>query len=265
MDILPTKTRILTSSACSAATGMSRQRQRCSTTCSAATRRISSENITLTRRNTLLFTALSASFPSIALAGQGPQNPQPDTTITDRVYLDITECPNAFLRADERCDVAEPLGRIVIGLYGRHVPHTVANFKAMCTGTAGSSYQGTLIHRLFPGEFFMAGRQGPRERCEVMPPTSLQMNPETLEASAFALRHSRPGTVSLCVSVNDDEDEYRLSPSYRNVEFLVTTGPAPCPRLDGNNIVFGTVLEGQLSLPRLFLSFIFFGSLKENV
>ncbi|KAK3439594.1 hypothetical protein EUGRSUZ_C04082, partial [Eucalyptus grandis] len=35
-----------------------------------------------------------------------------------------------------------------------------------------------------------------------------------------------------------------MDPEYRNVEFLITTGPGPCPQLDSKNIVFGTVLEG---------------------
>ncbi|MBA0810216.1 hypothetical protein Gohar_002226, partial [Gossypium harknessii] len=61
---------------------------------------------------------------------------------------------------------------------------------------------------------------------------------------AFLLKHSRPGVVSLCLSENDDDDEVKLDSEYRNVEFLITTGPGPCPQLDNNNIVFGTVLEG---------------------
>lgn len=133
----------------------------------------------------------------------------------------------------------------MIGLYGKHVPRTVANFKAMCTGAAGSKYEGSLIHKVFPGQYLMAGRQGRREKGEVLRPTSLPRNVETVEAGAFQLRHVKPGTVSLCLSENDDEDEYKLSPDYRNVEFLVTTGPGPCPQLDYKNIVFGTVLEGM--------------------
>ncbi|MCI58416.1 peptidyl-prolyl cis-trans isomerase B-like, partial [Trifolium medium] len=54
---------------------------------------------------------------------------------------------------------------------------------------------------------------------------------------------SRPGIVSLSLSENDDEDEIKFDPEYRNVEFLITTGPGPCPQLDNKNIVFGTVLE----------------------
>jgi peptidyl-prolyl cis-trans isomerase B (cyclophilin B) len=179
-----------------------------------------------------------------------------DTTITDRVFLDIAMCPTTFRperssaaaaeeeRAALVCAEAEPLGRIVIGVYGKQVPRTVANFRAMCTGAAGATYEGSLIHKVFPGQYLMAGKQGRKEKGEVPSPTNLERNLETVEAGAFRLRHVKPGTVSLCLSENDDEDEYKLSPDYRNVEFLITTGPGPCPQLDNKNIVFGTVLEG---------------------
>lgn len=72
----------------------------------------------------------------------------------------------------------------------------------------------------------------------------LARNTETVDSRAFALRHSKAGVVSLCLSENDDDDEIKLNPDYRNVEFLITTGPGPCPQLDNRNIVFGSVLEG---------------------
>lgn len=48
----------------------------------------------------------------------------------------------------------------------------------------------------------------------------------------------------MCLSENDDDPDVKLDPHYRNVEFLITTGPGPCPQLDNKNIVFGTVLQG---------------------
>ncbi|KAF2310508.1 hypothetical protein GH714_013259 [Hevea brasiliensis] len=109
---------------------------------------------------------------------------------------------------------------------------------------ATSSYKNTLVHKIFPGQFFLAGRQGRRDKGEVRPPLELVRNTETVDSKAFKLTHSRPGIVSLCLSENDDEDDIKLDPNYRNVEFLITTGPAPCPQLDNKNIVFGVVLEG---------------------
>ena len=38
------------------------------------------------------------------------------------------------------------------------------------------------------------------------------------------LEHSRPGTVSVSLSENDDEPQIRQRANYRNTEFLITTG-----------------------------------------
>jgi cyclophilin family peptidyl-prolyl cis-trans isomerase len=143
------------------------------------------------------------------------------------------------------CSDSLPLGRLILGLYGHLVPLTVSNFKSLCSPSSPSTYKNTLVHKIFPGEFFLAGRQGRREKAEVRPPLELPRNTETVDSRAFMLTHSRAGVVSLCLSENDDDDDIKLDPNYRNVEFLITTGPGPCPQLDSKNIVFGTVLEGK--------------------
>ncbi|TQD93552.1 hypothetical protein C1H46_020823 [Malus baccata] len=102
----------------------------------------------------------------------------------------------------------------------------------------------TLVHKLFPGQFFLAGHQGDKPG-DVRRPSGLARNTETVDSKSFALTHSRPGLLSLNLSENDDEDDIKLDPEYRNVEFLITTGPGPCPDLDYKNIVFGSVLEGM--------------------
>lgn len=43
----------------------------------------------------------------------------------------------------------------------------------------------------------------------------------------------------------------RLRPGYANLEFLITTGPGPVPSLDGENVVFGRVIEGLGTLSAL--------------
>ncbi|XP_011084039.1 peptidyl-prolyl cis-trans isomerase CYP28, chloroplastic [Sesamum indicum] len=200
-------------------------------------------------RRSLLF--LSTTLPlSTPLTSSASPPPSPDTTVTDRVFLDFSLCPSYFLNRTlgeydlSVCAESEPLGRLVLGLYGNLVPITVSNFKAMCNGSSGSTYKGTLVQKIFPGQFFVAGRQGRRDKGEVKPPVELARNTETVDSKAFLLEHSRPGLVSLCLSENDDDDDLKLSPNYHNVEFLITTGPGPCPQLDSKNIVFGSVLEG---------------------
>ncbi|VVA25074.1 PREDICTED: peptidyl-prolyl cis-trans isomerase [Prunus dulcis] len=199
----------------------------------------------LTRRSLLLSAPLSLTLqPPPSSAAASP--PPPDTTITDRVFMDFSLCPTYFRplsSADSKptlCPDSVPLGRLVLGLYGHHVPLTVSNFKSMCTSSA---YKGTLVHKLFPGQFFFAGHQGDKPG-DVRRPTGLARNTETVDSNAFALTHSRPGLLSLNLSENDDEDDIKLDPDYRNVEFLITSGPGPCPDLDYKNIVFGSVLEG---------------------
>ncbi|GMH04600.1 hypothetical protein Nepgr_006440 [Nepenthes gracilis] len=214
----------------------------------------SSSSVRSPNRRSLLFlsTALSLPSPLSTASTTSPLPPPLDTTLTDRVFMDFSICPNYF-RAERGqgqdqdlppCADPQPMGRVVLGLYGKLVPITVANFKSMCTGASGSSYKNTPVHKIFPGQFLLAGRQGRREKGEVSPPSALAPNIETVDSRAFMLQHSRPGVLSLCLSENDDDKEIKLAPDYRNVEFLITTGPGPCPDLDGRNIVFGAVLEG---------------------
>ncbi|KAK7411644.1 hypothetical protein VNO78_03079 [Psophocarpus tetragonolobus] len=198
-----------------------------------------------TRRSLLLHSTAATTTTKTALSL--PHTP----TVTERVFMDFSLCPNNFL--PDRADTLSPLcpdptllGRVILGLYGNLAPLTVSNFKSMCLGlnAASSSYKNTLVHKVFPGQYLLAGRQGRPDKGEVRPPHGLPRNTDTVDAKAFALPHSRPGIVSLSLSENDDDDEIKLDPEYRNVEFLITTGPGPCPRLDNKNIVFGTVLEG---------------------
>jgi len=175
----------------------------------------------------------------------------PDTTITHKVYLDIGIAPTALRPAEERTlgdksiipvEDAAPVGRIVLGLYGNHVPITVANFLAL---VRGGSLLGTTFSRVLPGEYVQAGQQGALRMGQVEAPGDVQANPETSDPSAFRLTHGRPGTLSLSLGENDDDPRAKLRPGYKNLEFLITTGPGPAPRLDGSNIPFGRVLEGM--------------------
>ena len=60
----------------------------------------------------------------------------------------------------------------------------------------------------------------------------VQANPDLSSAGAFKLRHMRPGTVSLSLTESDEDPAIHQRPGFRNVQFLITTGPGehmnPC-------------------------------------
>ena len=77
----------------------------------------------------------------------------PSADITSKVFFDISKqtTPNAPY---------QPIGRVVIGLYGTVVPRTVRNFQTLCEGTtiAGeeAGYRGSTFHRIIP-QFMIQG------------------------------------------------------------------------------------------------------------
>lgn len=168
--------------------------------------------------------------------------------VTHRVFLDVGVCPT-IVRADRAlgaggalCADAEPLGRVEIGLFGDLVPNVVAHFLTLATAPPGEGYAGTVFHRVRPGQYVLAGQAG-SSRLGQVPNPRFPPNPELLAAASFATTHLRPGTVSLAVGAAAGED-VGGGGARTQTEFLITTGPAPVPSLDGANVVFGRVLRG---------------------